>query len=157
MENSIRLKIGENELEISGSEKFIEKQLNAFVSRLGISSSATAPAIKLVDSKSDHVPTTRKSGKHPSPAEYVREKRPKGGTEQLIVLGKYLEEFGGVQEFSMREIKEVSGQAKIKNIHSNYFSYAVKQGLMRNSGRGKYSLTLSGEDAVLAMPKVQGK
>lgn len=151
MENKIRIRVGENEIELSGSEKFIEKHLEAFSARIGNGNISPQKISQVEISNSPSA--QRKSGKQPSPTEYFREKSPKGGTEQLIVLGKYLEDFKGAEEFTQKDIKALVKSAKIKSIHSNYFNYAVQQGLMRTLGHGKYSLTLSGEDAVLAMPK----
>ena len=71
---------------------------------------------------------------------------------QIIIFGKYLEDYRNKPEFTRADVKAVAKEAKIaKNIHSQYFTNAVKQGLLRIFGSGKYSLTLSAEDALAAM------
>jgi hypothetical protein len=86
-----------------------------------------------------------------SPAEYVRLTNPKTGTEKLLVLGRFLEQNRGVTEFAGSEINKLASEAKSKNIHSQYYTYAVKQGLLRTVGKSKYALTISGEDVVAAL------
>ena len=87
-----------------------------------------------------------------SPAEYFKNKNPQGGTEQLIVFAKYLEDYKKISEFSPKDINSVARVTKIKKIDGAYFRLAVKQGLINKFKRNKYSLTLSGEDTVIAMP-----
>jgi len=55
-------------------------------------------------------------------------------------------------QFGPHDINEVGTQAKLsKEIHPQYFVNAVKQGLLRSLGEGKYSLTLSAEDVLAKM------
>jgi hypothetical protein len=154
MENRIRIKFHEHEIELAGTDKFIEKHLVEFWTRIeGPARPAASKAVQADGSKSHAV----KSGKKPSPAEFVREKSPDGGTELLIVLGKYLEDYRNQAEYAKKDLNSIAREAKMKDVHSQYFNLAVKQGLMRSAGKGKYSLTLSGEDSVLAMPKAKSK
>jgi hypothetical protein len=69
-----------------------------------------------------------------------------------LIFGKYLEEFRGQADFSRQDINKIAAEAKTsKDIHGQYFSNAVKQGLLRSVGRGRYSLTLSAEEALAGM------
>ena len=87
--------------------------------------------------------TQDKAKKSLSPAEYVRQKNPDGGTEEVIVLAKYLEEINGLAEFNVKDIHGVA-KDKIGKIDNSYFSLAVKQGLLNKIKHGKYQLTLTG-------------
>ena len=146
MAKRVYWKVGDHEIEVEGDNVFIQKQLKIFFDRLGY----TAPsATKDLPSK---IVAVAKSRKAPSPAEYFREKSPSGGTETLIVLAKYLDEYRNRSEFTQRDIKAIAREAKIPNIHSQYYLNAVRQGLLRSLGRGTYGLSISGEDAVAAMP-----
>jgi hypothetical protein len=88
----------------------------------------------------------------PSPAEFYRAKNRTDGVAQILIFGKYLEEFRNKTEFTPQELNDIAKEAKLsKDIHPQYFSNAVKQGLLRGLGAGKYSLTLSAEDALSAM------
>ena len=150
MGQRIRLKIGENEIEVEGDEKFIEKHLQSFTSKYSFLKTGTAKegSTKL---PAKVIAVKDKGGKDLSPAEFVRQKSPKGGTEQVIVLAKYLEDHESSSEFSVKDINRVARVAKIKKIDNSYYPLAVKQGLLNKIARGKYQLTLTGEDAVLAM------
>jgi hypothetical protein len=148
MAQRIRLKLGDSEIELQGDTKIIEKELKQFLELIRRPFEPMRPtdlptkivaAAKLPPSKSL------------TPAEYFRQKAPKGGTETLLVLGKYLEECRSHSEFSPADINKLAREAKLKELHPQYFSSAVKQGLLRAVGRGKFALTLSGEDTVAAM------
>ncbi len=147
MAKRVYWKVGDREIEVEGDDGFIKKQLTMFFDRLG---ETTHPASKDLPSR---IVAAAKSGRLPSPAEYYRQKKPNGGTETLIVLAKYLEDFRNKAEFSNREIKAIANEAKLKPIHAQYYAEAVKQGLLRNLGKRTYGLSISGEDAVAAMPK----
>jgi hypothetical protein len=64
-----------------------------------------------------------------------------------------LEDNRNLTEFSKKEINSLAAEAKLKDLHSQYFTYAVKQGFLRSVGKGKYAITLSGEDLVVRLPK----
>ena len=146
MPKRVYWKIGDHELEVEGDSAFIQKQLKIFFEKLG---HALQPASKDLPSK---IVAVAKSGKILSPAEYYRQKNPSGGTETLIVLAKYLDEFRNKSEFTPKDIKALSQEAKIPLIQGQYYVNAVKQGLLRGLGRGTYGLSIRGEDAVAAMP-----
>jgi len=146
MAKRVYWKVGDQEIEVEGDSGFIQKQLKLFFERLG---SFHAQPSKDLPSK---IVAVAKSGRAPSPAEYFRQKNPNGGTETLIVLAKYLDEFRNKSEFTQADMKAVAREGKIPSVHSQYYAYAVKQGLLRNVKRGTYGLSISGEDAVGAMP-----
>jgi hypothetical protein len=146
MPNRVYWKIGDREIEVEGNASFIKAQLKTFFDRLGYSSQ---PSTKDLPSK---IVAVAKSGKALSPAEYYRLKNPMGGTETLIVLAKYLDEFRNKSDFARKDVQALAQEAKIPRLHTQYFSNAVKQGLLRSLGSGMYGLSLSGEDAVAAMP-----
>ncbi len=88
-----------------------------------------------------------KGKKQPSPAEFYRLKGKSDGVGQLLVFAKYLETYRGVSEFTPKEINNLVKEARLsRDIHGQYYSNAVKQGLLRPLGNKKYSLTLSAED-----------
>lgn len=148
MPQRVRYKVGDHEIEVEGSGKFIKQQLKEFFARVRSPGGQRPMAAELPEK----IAEAARKGKAPSPAEFVRAKQPRSGTEQLIVLAKYLEDYRSISEFRRSDINKIAGEAKIRDIHSQYYSMAVKQGLLRTVGTGKYSLTLSGEDAVLSMP-----
>jgi len=146
MAKRVYWKVGDHEIEVEGDNAFIQKHLKLFFEKLGHGPEATARDLP------SRIVAAAKSGKVVGPAEYYRQKGPNGGTETLIVLGKYLEEFRNKSEFTRRDIKAIAKEAKLEDIHSQYYANAVKQGLLRSIGRSTYGLSISGEDAVAAMP-----
>jgi hypothetical protein len=149
MPKRVYWRIGDNEVEVEGDSAFIQKQLKIFFERVGYHPQSMS---KDLPSK---IVAVAKSGKALSPAEYYRQKSPSGGTETLIVLGKYLDEFRNKSEFTRKDINAVAREAKLSLIHAQYYANAVKQGLLRNVGRGTYGLSITGEDAVAAMPSTK--
>lgn len=148
MANRIKVRVGDDEIELEGDSKFIEVQLAKFYEKVAgrTKSSATLPA------RSPESVQTRVKAATPvkdlSPAEFLRRASPKGGTEQLLALGHYLEQNRGAKDFSQQEVKALCGEAKLKDLHGQYFVLGVQQGLLRSTTKGRYALTLTGEDAV---------
>lgn len=146
MTKRVYWKLGDHEIEVEGDDAFIQKHLKVFFQKLGV---APHPASQDLPSK---IVAAAKSSKVLVPAEYYRQKNPKGGTETLLVLAKYLEEFRNKSEFTKKDIKAIAQESKLDDIHAQYYTNAVKQGLLRSLGRGAFGLSISGEDAVAAMP-----
>ena len=153
-EKKVRWKVGSFELQVEGDDAFITSQLNRFFELLEKRRETTdlTSAVQLRTSPEVAEAGVRQA-KELSPAEYIRQKRPETGTEQLVVLAKYLEDNRDKHEYGKKDINELAREAKIKDIHSQYFTYAVQQGVLRVVGNGKYAITLSGEDLVLRLPK----
>jgi len=148
--NKIRIKYGENEIEIEGTDDFIKEQLELFYERIKFTNSSFSPASLKEELLKEE--TKPKSKKIPSPAEYYRSKGRTDGISQLLIFAKYLELYRNKTEFSRADINNLAKEAKLaKDIHGQYFSNAVKQGLLRQISKGKYSLTLSAEELIASM------
>jgi hypothetical protein len=147
--SKIRVRLGDNEIELDGSDAFIAKQLEQFYQRLDTGRPQVSPSAIKRELLETHAKT--KPGKQPTPAEFYKAKGKTDGISQVLIFGKYLEEFEGKSEFSPAEVNKVVEEAKLsKDIHSQYFANAVKQGLLRKRGT-KYSLTLSAEEVLASM------
>lgn len=139
----VRLRHGDNEIEVDGTDAFIQKQLEQFYARIG---GAIATKVPIRDQLLSGSPPHKTGGKPPTPAEFYRQKGRTDGVSHILVFGKYLEEFRNKPEFSPKEVNAVAKEARLsKDIHSQFFANAVKQGLLRKQGN-KYSLTLSAEE-----------
>jgi hypothetical protein len=148
--SKIRIRHGDNEIELDGSDQFITKQLEQFYDRIGAVAASQRVSIKqrLLD---EPATPSEKRGKTPTPAEFYKSKGKQDGLSQLLIFARYLEEFEEMSEFTPTDVNKVAKQAKLsKDIHPQYFSNAVKQGLLRKHGR-KYSLTLTAEEALASM------
>jgi hypothetical protein len=148
--NKLRVKHGDHEIEIEGADKFIEEHLTGFYSK--IQEIGTRLPTSTIKREILAAPVKPAAGKEPSPAEFLRQKGREDGISQILILGKYLEEYRGISEFSREDVNKLGKEAKLsKNIHSQYFTNAVKQGLLRSLGKRKYSLTLSSESVISSM------
>jgi hypothetical protein len=151
MANRIKVRVGNAEIELEGDAKFIESQLAKFYDKVRAHSAVHAPiATGATESVQSRVIAATPT-KELAPAEFIRRAAPKGGTEQLLALAHYLERNRGAKDFSQQEIKGLCGEAKLKDLHPQYFTLAVQQGLLRAAGKRRYALTLTGEDAVSRM------
>jgi len=138
----IRIKQGNSEIELEGDDAFIDRQLISFYARFSVEAVKTSP--KLIDDQPDFGKETDEEY-IPSVAEYLLQKKgaETDGLSQLMLLANYLETYQKKSEFSAKNINDIADEAKLpKNIHAQYFSNAVKKGLLRNRSGGKYSRTL---------------
>lgn len=147
--SKIRVRHGDNEIELDGSDAFIAAQLEQFYQRIETGRSLVSPTTIKKELLESHAKP--KQGKQPTPAEFYKSKGKTDGISQVLIFGKYLEEFEGKSEFSQAEVNKVAAEAKLsKDIHGQYFTNAIKQGLLRKRGT-KYSLTLSAEEVLASM------
>ena len=145
----IRIRHRDHEIEVEGSDEFIKKHLDDFYERIG--SFPTAPSSKLKEDILELNPE-KKVGKAPTPAEFYQSKGKTDGISQILIFGTYLEKYKNVSMFKRQDINELAKEAKLaKDVHAQYFTNAVKQGLLRSHGQGKYSLTLSAEKVISTM------
>lgn len=154
-DKKVRWKVGANELEVEGDSDFVDAQLSKFFGILEKESLQTDSELAPVQLRPSPITaeSSARQARDLSPAEYIRQKAPDSGTAQLVVLAKYLEDSRAITEFGKKEINNLAREAKLKDVHSQYFTYAVKQGFLRSAGKGKYAITLSGEDLVVQLPK----
>ncbi|MCX6639571.1 MAG: hypothetical protein NTW14_03695 [bacterium] len=146
----LRIRYSENEFEAEGDEKFIELHMKRFYEK--IEGSSTQHSTTKSDELED-APPKIPEGKIPTPAEFYKAKGKTDGLSQILVFGKYLELYRMISEFTKLDINGIAKEVKLsKDIHSQYFTNAVKQGLLRSHGQGKYSLTLSAEKILSALP-----
>ena len=121
----IRIRHGENEIEVEGSAPFINKQLDAFYERIQRIQPVSAPATL----KRDIQISGAKKALAKIPAEFYKSKNRTDGIAQILIFGKYLEEFHGKTEFTRQDIKSTAVKTKVaEDIHGQYFSNAVRQG-----------------------------
>jgi len=145
----IRIRHGDNEIELDGEPDFIAAQLKAFYERLGLIGGKTSPATIKQDLLEKR-PVVK--SEFPSPAEFYKAKGKTDGISQVLIFGKYLEQFKDTPEFTRSQVNNIASEAKLsKDIHAQYFTNAVKQGLLRSHPGNKYSLTLSAEEALSSM------
>jgi hypothetical protein len=151
--SKIRIKHLEHEIELEGDDGFIDKHLDGFYKKINISN--RKPRESSLNEKPEEVFKPVSPTKDITPAEFFKKFTQKNKTEgvnQILIFGKYMEEIRAKTEFTVKEINQIVREAKLsKDIHRQFFTNAVKQGLLRSSGKGSYSLTLSAETAYASM------
>jgi hypothetical protein len=143
----VRVRHGDNEIEVDGSDQFVQKQLERFYERIAGAIGGTATLHQRLLEKSP----PSKPGKELTPAEFYRSKGKTDGVSQLLIFAKYLEQYENLSDFTRKDINRIAKDVKLsKDVHPQYFTNAVKQGLLRKQGQ-KYSLTLSAEETLASM------
>lgn len=145
----IRVRHGENEIELERTDAFINKHLGAFYQRISVKGpEISAPPVKL----EVEVPAKKRSTKPPTPAEFYNGIGKTDGVSKILIFAKYLELYRDKSEFVRADINSLVSEAKLsKDIHSQYFTNTVKQGLLRSLAGSKYTLTLSAEEVLASM------
>lgn len=146
--SKVRIKIENNEIEIDGSDEFISNHLSELILKLENTTKTINPSsIKSELVRNPYFDTS----KTPTPAEYFRGRRKTDGISQILLFAKYLELYKNQSEFSRNDINQLVKEAKLpRDIHSQYYTNAVKQGLLRVHGK-KYTITLTGEDYISSL------
>jgi len=147
--SKIRIKHGDNEIELEGSDDFIEMHLESFYGKVRLKETGiTAPKLKEEIEKS----LKKRTGKAPTPAEFYKNKGKTDGVSKILIFAKYLELYKDQTEFSRSDINNLVKEARLsKEIHSQYYTNSVKQGLLRALSGSKYTLTLSAEEVIASM------
>ena len=143
----VHVRHGDHEIEVDGSDQFIQKQLERFYERIA---GAIGGRETLHQRLLEKGPPA-KSGKALTPAEFYKSKGKTDRVSQLLIFAKYLEQNENLSDFTRKDINRIAKEAKLsKEVHPQYFANAVKQGLLRKQGQ-KYSLTLSAEETLASM------
>lgn len=110
----VRIKQGENEIEIESSEKsYVDTKLKE------IGSSFSLHKTPLRNSSGNSTKKTGAKTKPLSMVEHVRALAPKGGTQYAIAVGHYFETFGGKAEEGFKNQDISDAYKKVKFKHSN--------------------------------------
>ena len=149
--SKIRVRHGEDEIELEGSDDFISARLTAFYEQLP---KLTAAPPEQDGTRSAILRPAASKHKAVTPAEFYRSYgAPTDGVSQILVFAKYLEDIEGRSEFAIADVNLAAKNARLaKNIHSQYFSNAVRDGLLRRDQKGLYSLTVSAEERLSKPP-----
>lgn len=144
----LRIRLGPHEIELEGDDAFVHQHLEQFYQHVtGGSLAQVLPAPNgqpVAPASPENQP-----GTEPTPEAFYQHlgHRPDGLTTVLI-FGKYLEQHRGKPEFTQAEVREAAREVRhAKPIHGQYFTLAVRQGLLRKQGQ-HYSLTFSGAQMI---------
>jgi hypothetical protein len=146
---TMRVKIGDAELEVSGPQKFVEEKVAEFVTAHG-SKRETTPATgsPMEATAGDQA---RKSS---TLAQLLKKAAVKSDVDRVLVAGYHLETVRGMVSFTAADIKEAIRQAKATppSNPSDAVAKNIKKGLMMQAGdkdgRMAYVLTTDGIEFV---------
>ena len=152
---TMRVRIGESELEVTGPMAFVEKKISEFVEL-----SKATPLARQSDTKGlphSDVEAVTATVKPTSPAQLFRKFSARTDVDRTLLAGYYLEVHKKYENFTAAEAKEIIRVAKInppKNTNDSV-NANVKKGLMMSAGdkdgKRAFILTSDGEDTVKEM------
>jgi hypothetical protein len=156
---TMRVRIGETEIEVTGPSDFVEKKIAEFLEK-----AKQAPFPPSARSERGIIPetgvTAQTGGKAMSTAQFFRKTSPKTDVDRVLAAGYFLEKFKNQDSFSASEIWNVVRGAKISPPHNtnDAINRNIKKGYMMPSGDkdGKmaFVLTTDGEDVITELFKV---
>ncbi|MBI5888304.1 MAG: hypothetical protein HZB82_06290 [Deltaproteobacteria bacterium] len=157
MNVTMRVRIGESEIEVTGLSNYVEKKVAEFLEKqnqvfvpsgVGSSKSTTLPAT--------HMPA---SSKVMSIAQFFKKISPKSDVDRVLVAGYFLEKSKSQDNFTASEVSETIRSAKIpppKNPNHS-INQNIRKGHMMPSGdkEGKmaFVLTSDGEEVITELLK----
>jgi hypothetical protein len=150
---TMRVRIGESEIEVTGPGDFVEKKIAEFVEK-----QKQAPVTQILGSRKGAIPAAKETGHTPaktmSAAQFFRKITPKTDVDRVLAAGYFLEKFENQDSFVASEISATIRGAKIpppRNTN-DAINKNIKKGYMMPSGdkEGKmaFVLTSDGEDTM---------
>lgn len=150
---TMRVRIGENELEVTGPSDYVEKKIDGFLER----------------QKSPPVTGTEKSSPQPiasnspnatkgeSIAQFFKKVAPKSDVDRVLGAGYFLEKYKREESFTAAEISEtIKNSKKPPPTNPNHsVNQNIKKGLMmaagEKDGKRAFVLTSDGEEEIEAL------
>lgn len=145
---TVRLRIGESEIEITGSQKYVDKKIAEFIKQ---------PPTQAVKLMSDDAPPQTKASqatKQLSVAQFFKKVSPKSAVDQVLSAGFYLETHQAQENFTASEVSVVIKNAKIRppKNPNDAINNNIKKGLIMSAGNRDskiaFVLTSDGEEEI---------
>lgn len=157
---TMRVRIGESEIEVTGPSDFVEKKIAEFLER-----QKQAPVIPPVSpgksvSHSAIRTTVQPSHKVMSVAQFFKKVSPKSDVDRVLAAGYFLEKFENQDSFAASEVSETIRGAKIpppKNTNDAINSNIKKGNIMPagdKEGKKAFVLTSDGEETITELLNV---
>lgn len=149
---TMRVRVGEGELEVTGPSDFVEKKIAEFLEQQkSIPAASAAKSLPYVGQ------TSPKSVKGISLAQFFKKAAPKSDVVRILAAGYFLEKYKNEEKFTAAEVAQTIRSSKTpppKN-SSDCVSKNIRKGYMMASGdkEGKmaFVLTTDGEEAIEAL------
>lgn len=151
---TMRVRVGENELEITGPSDYVEEKIAEFLER----QKSIPPVVSGQRASNLNVQTPPKSGKGMSVAQFFRRIVLQSHADRFLAAGYYLEKYENREKFTAAELSEIltSGAKKPPPRNPNdVVNGNIKKGLMMaagdKDGKMAFVLTSDGEEAIEAL------
>jgi hypothetical protein len=151
---TIRVRVGDSEIEVTGPKGYVEKKIEEFLKKppTGITGTSLSPPHQPIASPALKVKKT-------SPAQFFKKCNPKTDNDRVLVAGFYLEQVKNFQSFTAAEVRDQVKEAKRnppKNVNDS-INQNVRKGLLMSAGdrdnKIAFVLTSDGEEYVDGMLK----
>lgn len=149
---TIRVRVGDSEIEVTGPKSYAEKQIEEFLKKPPTSIGGTTAS-----PLSRPVAGPELTGKKLSPAQFFKKCNPKTNPDRVLVAAFYLEQVKNLQNFTAAEVRDQMKDAKRqppKNVN-DAINQNIKKGLLMSAGDKEnkiaFVLTSDGEDQVKEM------
>ena len=150
---TMRVRIGENELEVSGPKDFVEKKIAEFVELNKDETFPKTSHAQLSVSRRDTKTTT--GTKQISAAQFFKKVKARSAVDRVLAAGYYLEVLCNMESFTASEIRDtIQKKAKTQppTNPSDLINNNIKKGYMMSAGDkdGKmaFVLTSDGEEFI---------
>jgi hypothetical protein len=155
---TMRVRIGQTEIEVTGPSDFVERKINEFLEK-----AKQAPFLQPAEPVKGAITETgvieQIGGKEMSVAQFFRKISAKTDVDRVLAAGYFLEKIKDQDSYTASEISSVVRSAKIappRNAN-DAINKNIKKGYMMPSGdkEGKmaFVLTTDGEDAITGLFK----
>ncbi|HHT9133412.1 MAG TPA: hypothetical protein ACFYD2_00785 [Candidatus Avalokitesvara rifleensis] len=150
---SMRVRVGENELEVTGPCDFVEKKIAEFLEQ-----QKSVHTVSTTKSARPATQTLAKPTKEMSAAQFFKKVSPKNDVDRTLAAGYFLEKFRNVENFTAADVAHIiRSDAKTpppKN-PNDAVNKNIRKGSMMSAGDkdGKmaFVLTSDGEEAIEAL------
>ena len=150
---TMRVRIGESEIEVTGPSDFVEKKITEFLEKQKLA--PVSPSVGVTRG----VEAAQTISRGMSVAQFFKKISPKTDLDRVLAAGYFLEKFKSQDNFTASEISDTVRGAKIpppRNTNDS-INKNIKKGYMMPSGdkEGKmaFVLTSDGEETIAEMLK----
>jgi hypothetical protein len=155
---TMRVRIGESEIEVTGPSDFVEKKIAEFVEKQKLGAASSSPS-STNDSTSSGIEPAQTLAKGMSVAQFFKKVSLKTDLDRVLAAGYFLEKFKNQDSFSSSEVKDTIRGARTpppRNT-SDSINKNIKKGYIMPSGDkdGKmaFVLTSDGEEMIAELLK----
>lgn len=150
MNARIRIKRGDNELELEGEPSFIAEQFERMKAlAFGESPAAATPKEAIAESPFPPVSASYRVKKNLSFDDFLSLKEPQSPVDRLVCLAYFQEKYGERVQYSVPEL-EAFWQASWPEspLEEHVWKEAIEQGLLQWQEEGRLTLSYSGHNYV---------